>query len=570
MIKYTYKAFLILIIMASHSNSFATVNFTTEMNWAENTPIPENGFQNPYLLNSQNLMESIYRGRIHALNYPVDITGLLIPYEPVKNFFKYTDESDPLKIFFRKLGLSFVNINNLDDLMSWLGLHHYPDISTNDPVYGIPYPKGKKPNYRMGFSLMEHDGAMGFTISCAVCHSANVFGRKILGLTNRFPRANEFFIKGKSAFSLAPGSLFQWLTQASVDEKKMFMRSKENIQFVQAKKPIQLGLDTSLAHVALSLSLRSKDPYATKDDGYYSDPRQEDLYWDPSESKPGVWWNVKFKNKWLLDGSVVSGNPILTNILWNEIGRGSDLKELEQWFVDKPNVIQDLTNAVYHNEAPLFTDFFSAEEHFDLETLKKGEKLYNQMCAKCHGQHFKNWELPNTAHMSFKEQLRTFKVLMPENSKVVNVGTDPFRAAAMYNLKPLNQLAISQNNGIQIKLQSGYVPPPLTGIWARWPYFHNNSVPDLCSLLMPSSERPKKYWAGEAINPNIDFDKNCNGYPLGDKTPLSWKKEKEKLYNTEHRGKSRFGHDERIFIKDGQNLLDRDDRLALVQFLQTL
>ena len=192
------------------------------------------------------------------------------------------------------------------------------------------------------------------------------------------------------------------------------------------------------------------------------------------------------------------------------------------------------------------------------------------MCSKCHGKYLKNWDLPEAHRTSFTEQLKTYKVIMPENTKVVDVGTDKYRYKAMRSLESLNDLAISQNNNIEVQVQKGYVPPPLVGIWARWPYFHNNSVPDLCSVLLPGKQRPKKYWAGEALNKDTDFNSECNGYPLGEATPEEWKKDRERLYNTRRSGMSRLGHDKRIFIKNGKYILDANKRKALVQFLQTL
>ena len=77
------------------------------------------------------------------------------------------------------------------------------------------------------------------------------------------------------------------------------------------------------------------------------DPEPNPLNYHPVDSKPSVWWNLKYKNRWLSDGSVVSGNPIFTNILWNEIGRGSDLKELEKWLDDNSKVVEDMTSFVF-------------------------------------------------------------------------------------------------------------------------------------------------------------------------------------------------------------------------------
>lgn len=69
-------------------------------------------------------------------------------------------------------------------------------------------------------------------------------------------------------------------------------------------------------------------------------PRETPLDHFIADSKPAVWWNVKYKTRWLSDGSVMSGNPILTNFLWNELGRGVDLVELANWVRKNPEIIE--------------------------------------------------------------------------------------------------------------------------------------------------------------------------------------------------------------------------------------
>ena len=113
------------------------------------------------------------------------------------------------------------------------------------------------------------------------------------------------------------------------------------------------------------------------------------------------------------------------------------------------------------------------------------------------------------------------------------------------------------------------MPPPLVGIWARWPYFHNNSIPNLCALLTPGERRPQKYYSGPANNPATDFSFECNGYPTGERTPLAWRK-KAFLYDTSKKGMSNLGHDERILIKNGQEVFSIEDKRNLIKFLQTL
>jgi mono/diheme cytochrome c family protein len=43
---------------------------------------------------------------------------------------------------------------------------------------------------------------------------------------------------------------------------------------------------------------------------------------------------------------------------------------------------------------------------------------------------------------------------------------------------------------------SGYVAPPLDGVWLNAPYLHNGSVPTLSDLLEPPANRPTRFWSG--------------------------------------------------------------------------
>ena len=51
------------------------------------------------------------------------------------------------------------------------------------------------------------------------CHTSNLFGKTVLGMTNRFPRANEFFVKFKQAAPVIGAGLFQKWTKASNAER---------------------------------------------------------------------------------------------------------------------------------------------------------------------------------------------------------------------------------------------------------------------------------------------------------------------------------------------------------------
>tara|TARA_B100000749_G_C18450098_1_gene475995 strand:- start:26535 stop:28232 length:1698 start_codon:yes stop_codon:yes gene_type:complete len=546
--------------------------------WEEGYPTPINGLSNPYNLDDAELEEHVRQGRLHGLNYPVEVTGILLPYEPMRRALSAEGPSK-IKKWLQRQMQKYTSWNDFDDMTAWLGLHSYPE-EEGEGAYFVPFKDHEAPSTRMGISFLERHDSQGFTISCAACHSANLFGRKVMGMTNRFPRANEFFVIGKKGFRRVLPSMFKFGTGATRREKKMYKESRKNIKYVEARNPVALGLDTSLAHTALSLSQREKDEYASKKGWLLDVPedeaevfkrgREERLRHFVADSKPQPWWIVKYKNKWLADGSVVAGNPILTNLLWNEIGRGTDLKELETWIeTNEDTVIKELTTAVFNAPAPKMTDFFD-ESHFDIARAQRGQRLFENRCSRCHGEYEKAWDLPEAWQLSKSEQLLTTEVRYPEQTPIKNVGTDPQRWQGMTSLEQLNDLALSKKYGIKVKAQNGYVPPPLVGIWARWPYLHNNSIPNLCALFTPPSERPETYYSGEALNPQHDFDSQCNGYPLGELTPETWKTA-EHLYDSRKPGQGNGGHYGRIFLdNEGNEILSAQEKMDLIHFLQTL
>lgn len=540
-----------------------TVNATTP-DWSEKAAPPG---ANPYLLAPTDFAPVRDAGKIHAQIYPVSITGILPPYEPIRHLVEDTSRN-PLREFLNTLFRSASGYGSMDDLLKDLGLNEYPKAS-DQGIYAVPYPEGVRPEHRMGFGLIDSAQGTGFSFSCATCHSSNLFGKTVLGMTNRFPKANEFFIKAKKASEFVQPEFFKLYTHATNGETEMIKGFKKNMRSVGLKQPVALGLDTSLAQVSLSLNHRNPDAYASFSERFATNPRPDPvLDRQPADSKPAVWWNVKYKNRWLSDGSVVSGNPIFTNILWNEIGRGTDLVQLESWLQQNEKVIQEITTAVFSSEAPRFTDFFPADK-IDLDLAQQGEQIFNNTCARCHGNYEKAWSLPNANQLTPEQKLRTVAVRYKTQTQVKDVGTDPYRYRGMKSLEQLNNLAISKKNGILIRAQEGYVPPPLVGIWARWPYFHNNSVPSLCAVLTAAKDRPVYYYSGEANDRETDFDSECNGYPLGKNTPEAWKTS-EHLFDTRKAGMGKMGHDEDIFLANGKELLLPEQKRALIQFMQTL
>lgn len=533
----------------------------TAQDWSQTSEVTSNR-KNIYELPPSELKETLEAGKKIAFFYPVTVSDLLIPYRPLKTFFE-SSPSDPVRKVLYDLARVVSPFKSMNDVFSWLGVEKFPTTLQTETPNSFPSMSASEKLLPMGATLIHTSDGEALTFGCAACHAGDLFGVRVLGLTNRFPRSNEFFRKGKSVAPYVNSFLFKDLLRTSEGERLMMVKAKKATKWVGTKKPMALGLDTSLAQVALSLSRREKDPYATRSPHFALFPRPNKLSKLVADSKPAVWWNVKYKTRWLSDGSIVSGNPVHTNFLWNEIGRGTDLNKLEAWMKTSDAQIKALTVAVFANEAPRYEKFFGPEA-IDLGKAQRGQKHFVVSCQKCHGSYEKGWQREDASVLSKAELLQNTKVTYHKKTPVIDVGTDPGRYLGMKEFaEDLNRLQISKSLKTVVVPQKGYVPPPLEGIWARWPYFHNNSIPNLCALLTASSARPQVYFAGKALDKNTDFDQECVGYPLGEKTPARWKLDSDYRYDTSKEGLSSIGHDMGISYSSAE-------KLELIEFLKTL
>lgn len=541
----------------------------SEPDWGPGAKIPVGEERsNIFNLDSRELKAQRRKGFIHAVQYPVEVTGLYVPFKPLVNFF--SPDRDPLRDLILRLTTQKMDFSSVDEMYDWIGLNPYNDEDAQG-IYKIPYPEGVKPKRPMGASLIETAQGQGLTFSCATCHSENLFGTSVMGLTNKTVRANAFFHQAKKYVPKVPSWIFQKVTGASDLETQLFKRTKNNLRSVGVKKPETLGLDTSLGQVALSLARRGGDESARKSRFFESFPRYNALSGAHiADSKPMPWWNLKYKTRWLADGSIVSGNPILTNFLWNEIGRGTDLEELEDWMKRNKDTIQELTVAAFSTQAPPWGDFFDVKK-INLAKAKRGQRHFENTCKKCHGSYQKGWQADNADELSLDELVATTRVNYHEETPVKDVGTDPGRYQGMQHFSErLNELKISKWMDTVVEPQEGYVPPPLVGIWARYPYFHNNSIPNLCALLTPPSQRPKVFWQGPAKNKKTDFSQECVGYPVGEDVPESWKKVEDARFDTGREGLSNSGHYKMLLNDDGPEKYSWDEKMELIEYLKTL
>lgn len=187
---------------------------------------------------------------------------------------------------------------------------------------------------------------------------------------------------------------------------------------------------------------------------------------------------------------------------------------------------------------------------FKIERLMAdaGEKIFTNTCMKCHGQHQRDFQ----GHPIYES---------PKHIpwKVVKTDYDRLRVLTpeWYNMVAINPL--NEYISYYTRYEPGYVAPKLWGIWARFPYLHNASVPTLYDLLSDPETRPKQFslkHAGEKER----FDESKLGLTPVFKDDLS-----RRLYDTKRQGHSNVGHYFESF-----KTLTHENKVELIEYLKTL
>lgn len=198
--------------------------------------------------------------------------------------------------------------------------------------------------------------------------------------------------------------------------------------------------------------------------------------------------------------------------------------------------------------------------HLNEERVARGEKLFGESCIKCHGDHPRDFEgLPiyNT----------------PKVIPAIKVGTDneKLRAISEEFVSLVQRSTLSDILTFNEKsIRKGYFAPKLWGIWARFPYLHNGSVPTLYHMMLKPKDRPSIFSVKDA-GEKYRFDPVFNGLTLYDKKMNQTLKLKAKLgdrniYDISKEGLSNKGH----YFNKYFDKLTHNDRLAIVEYLKSL
>ena len=194
------------------------------------------------------------------------------------------------------------------------------------------------------------------------------------------------------------------------------------------------------------------------------------------------------------------------------------------------------------------------------DKVATGKVLFENNCMKCHGEHQRDQNghplylapkvIPKHIVKTDEEKL---KAISPEFIKLVETGS----------LRDI--LEFKEEN-----IQKGYFAPKLWGVWSRFPYMHNGSIPSLYEVLLPPSERSAIFSMTDA-GEEYRFDKERVGLTLFNKNEYKRKEREAKrgsreIYWIKREGQSNQGH----YFEKSFSKLTHSDRLALIEYLKTL
>ena len=193
----------------------------------------------------------------------------------------------------------------------------------------------------------------------------------------------------------------------------------------------------------------------------------------------------------------------------------------------------------------------------DHNLAAQGKAIFDASCARCHGTYSNDREgLPNYIAPRFIP----IEVVQTDMDRVL-APNEEFRDLVRGNV--LNDLIRFNER------PKGYFAPRLHGIWSRFPYLHNGSVPTLMDLLTDETQRPDAFSlkdAGELRR----FDPERGGLttpkhnsPEELRLLLHGATGERSIYDSRRTGHAHTGHN--FFTK-----ISVEEKEAVIAYLKTL
>ena len=347
-----------------------------------------------------------------------------------------------------------------------------------------------------------------WTMNCFACHGGKVAGKAWPGLPN-------------SHFALA--TLTDDTRLIKLEQGKPLSRMDFGSLFV----PLGATNGTTNA-VNFGVALMA---FRDKDLNFHGDRLPPKMVHHDLDAP--AWWHFAKKEQLYIDGFAQKGHRALMQFMMVRSNGPEKFKEWENDFRDVFAYISSLKPPQYP-----YT--------IDRKLAARGETAFRRVCADCHGTYGRE--------ASYPERL----------VRIDEVKTDRVR---LDSLSPAHRDSYGQSWFAEFGKKKylddpgGYVAPPLGGIWASAPYFHNGSVPTLWHVLHPQ-ERPAVWQRTQDGYDQAKAGLEAKVFPAIPKEITSdW--EKRTYFNTTLFGKSAAGH-------EFPDRLSEEEKQAVLEYLKTL
>jgi mono/diheme cytochrome c family protein len=374
--------------------------------------------------------------------------------------------------------------------------------------YGL-LPRSDDPSKPMQYVV---DEAGTWTMNCLACHQGQVGGVTIPGLPN-------------STYALE--TLTEEVRLVKVRQRKPF----GHMDLGSLLLPLGTTNGTTNAVIFGVALMRHRDA----DLNIVQRPPRFDLVHHDMDAPP--WWHYAKRRSLYVDGFAPQGHRMLMQFLLVKENGPERFREWEDEFRDIEAWIAGLRPPRWPHAV-------------DAALVTAGRTLFVRHCAECHGTYGPGSTYPDR--------------IIPLDE----IGTDRVRFDSLtaQDRADLNRSWFGDAGRLADGMRDrespvGYVAPPLDGIWASAPYFHNGSVPTLWHVLHPA-ERPR-VWKRTPTG----YDESRVGLEIeaADDMPAGkfTSAERRRWFDTRKPGKTAAGHDFPDSLTD-------DEKAAVLEYLKTL
>lgn len=372
----------------------------------------------------------------------------------------------------------------------------------------------------------ERDGIEIVSTNCLSCH-ANILpstGELYVGLGNE----GDYTLDFARAATLGRG-LVNEEDPREVEEYDRFLARVQAV--APYVKMTTRGVNPADNLAGVLTAYRDPDTWEWLDEPWFEIP---DIKGVPLSVPP--WWHVKKKNA-LYYTSVGRGDHARFMMAAALLCTDSleEARKIDEWFVHVRAYLETI-------EPPDYT------WSIDRDLTPRGQEVFEETCSRCHGTYGADGAYPNLV-LSLEE-----------------VGTDPVlaRSGVLAGKEPVAWLNRSFFGEVSIVAPAeGYVAPPLDGIWASAPYFHNGSVPTVAAVI-DSTKRPRHWKRRFDV---LEYDPQNLGFVYEEltygKDGAADDDERKEIYDTTAWGYGNAGH-------TFGDMLSEADRTALLEYLKTL